>query len=327
MSTPRCASIVVVTTVAVLTTIVAACEPAARAPGGDTPAALPHRTSVDSEAPQTSSSGWNDDAGPFLLVATERDSISIVVLPGIQGERAAIDAEFNASTIRGAQVTLFNRGGRTGLARIGGKATPGEDEGCIGWPLVEITPVRGSLPPWTIGLIAPRVASIALDSIEMLSARDSTDLVNEVVRVASTLPVDSNVAQLSGLPFLVDDLRRLRASGKEIIVANVVRRVHQEANPLEERAFLIAEREHLLSETTADGNQPLKLRLVFNVRVAGREELLEGTEVLAAFGTRNSLKLMLVVARESDRGVRYVLLARTLSGDWDTQWSSALVRC
>lgn len=189
---------------------------------------------------------------------------------------------------------------------------------------VATPPATGGLPtPWTIGFIGSRLNAISLDSVASLAPPDSAALVAEVARLASTIPVRTDAARLRGLPFFVRDVRRFQmASGVAAIVARVARGVHQEANPLEERTLLIAER---------DSSQQHELRgdyvLAFYERTVGREETLEGTEILAALAPRNAERPILVVARESEGGVQYALLERFGSRSWRVKWTSALVRC
>jgi hypothetical protein len=62
-------------------------------------------------------------------------------------------------------------------------------------------------------------------------------------------------------------------------------------------------------------------------RSVGHEETLEGSEVLGAFVYRNTLRPTLVLARESEGGVRYTLIERRGTHTWRVKWTSALVRC
>jgi hypothetical protein len=259
-----------------------------------------------------------------LLVVGDRPDAAIVVFPELQGEHAGAELRFDTTPLRGAAATLVSRAGTTGTATLGDRTTPGEEEDCVGWPMLRVVSPSGAPAPWTVGLIGARLASVPLDSVGSLSPTDSAALVAEVARLASTVPVRQAAARLRGLPFSVQDVRRFRvAPGVDAIVAQVVRHVHQEANPLEERTLLIAERDSARQqEQRAD-----RYTLVFHERAVGREETLEGSEVLAALTPRNAPRPMLVVARESEGGVRYVLLERAGPRNWGVKWTSALVRC
>jgi len=304
------------------------CDRAGEAPRVDTVTPAPPATppAVSPGAPVTS--GWDPDAGPVLLVASNRLDAAIVVFPEVQGEYAAAELQFDTTALRGATVTLVGRDGTTSTATLGGRATPEEDEEeCVGWPMLRVvvpSAPSGIPAPWTVGLIGTRVAPVPLDSVESLSATDSAALVAEVPRLASTVPVRTAAARLRGLPFSVQDVRRFRVTpGIDAIVARVVRSVHQEASPLAERTLLIAERDSARQHEQRAG----RYTLVFHERAVDREETREGSEILAALTPQGTSRPMLVVARESEAGVRYVIFERAAPRSWTVKWMSALVRC
>jgi hypothetical protein len=299
------------------------CDRASDAPHADSVTAVPpERVSIDSQRPSVPS-GWDGTAGPVLLVASERPEAAIVVFPEIQGEYAAAELQFDTATIRGSAANLITRAGHLTRVTLGGGAEPAEDEDCPGWPMLRVSPASGTLSPWNIGLLGARLTPIPLDSIGSLSTADSSALVAEVARLASAIPVRDNSRPLRGLPFSVQDVRQFRAtSGNDVIIAHVLRRVHEEANPLEERTMLIAER-----DSTDRPNMRGRYVTAFHQRSVGHEETLEGSEVLAALVQRNTSRLILVIARESEGGVRYTFIERVGKAVWRVKWTSALVRC
>jgi hypothetical protein len=303
---------------------VSSCDRAADAPRVDSVVSTPPPVpAVDSQRTPTPS-GWDATAGPVLLVAAERPDAAIVVFPEVQGEHAAAELHFDTTALRGSAVALVSRAGVISMATLGDAATRGEDEDCVGWPVLRVISPSGAPSPWSIGLLGARLTPIPLDSVASLSVADSAALVAEVARLASTVPVRENAVRLRGLPFSVQDVRRFRAmSSVDVIVALVVRRVHEEANPLEERTLLIAERD---SSRQRD-QRPGRYTLALHQRAVGREETLEGSEVLAALARRDTSQPVLVLAHESEEGVRYVLLERTGPWSWKVKWTSALVRC
>jgi hypothetical protein len=277
---------------------------------------------VSSELPVAS--GWDARAGPVLLVAGGRPDAAIVVFPDVQGAHAAAELRFDTTALHGAVAALLDRAGATSTAILGDRTTPGEEEDCVGWPMLRVASSSGVPAPWTVGLIGARLVPVPLDSVGSLSPTDSATLVVEVTRLASTVPVRQAVARLRGLPFSIQGVQRFRAApGVDAIVAQVVRRVHQEANPLEERTLLIAERDSAQQQEQRTG----RYTVVFHQRAVGREETLEGSEILAALAPQDMLRPMLVVARESEGGVRYLLLERAGPRTWRVKWMSALVRC
>jgi hypothetical protein len=103
----------------------------------------------------------------------------------------------------------------------------------------------------------------------------------------------------------------------QAIVAHLVRKVNQEANPQEEQTLLIAERD---SGATSGPYQ-----LVYAERTHGLEEQSTTPEVVA--GVVIAGRPTLLVARDSDEGVAYVMLERTAPRQWRIRWTSARTRC
>jgi hypothetical protein len=297
------------------------CGGAGDAPRRDTTVSVPPATPPGAVPETAVSSGWDASAGPVLLVASARPDLAIVVYPEIQGEYAVADLQFDTARVRGARATLVDRAGQTATGTLAERISPGDEEDCVGWPTLRLVTPSGAPAPWRVGFLAPRLVPIVLDSIGSLSPKDSAALVAEVARLASTVPVRAAAARLRGLPFSVQDVWRFRiAPGIDGIVARVVRNIHQEASPIEERTLLIAERdsaeEHLRRYT-----------LVFHERAVGEEETLEGNEILAALKPPDASRPMIILARESEGGLRYTVLGRTGPRSWEVTWTSALVRC
>jgi hypothetical protein len=301
------------------------CDRARDAPRVDTVPPLPPPSTPLVDSPGVPvASGWEAGAGPVLLVVGDRPDAAVVVFPDVQGEHAAAELRFDTTALRGSVAMLVSRAGTTSTVTLGDRTTPGEEEDCVGWPMLRVVSPSGVPAPWTVGLIGARLAPVPLDSVGSLSPPDSAALMAEVARLASTVPVREAAARLRGLPFSVQDVQRFRvAPGVDAIVAQVVRRVHQEANPLEERTLLIAERDSAQQQDQHRG----RYTVVFHERTVGREETLEGSEILAALTPQTRLRPMLIVARESEGGVRYVLLERASPRTWRVKWTSALVRC
>lgn len=299
------------------------CNRASDAPRFDSVTVVrPEAAAVDSQRPPTPS-GWDATAGPVLLVASERPEAAIVVFPEVQGEHAAAELQFDTTALRGSTAALFTRAGEVSSATLGEGTQPAEEEDCAGWPMLRLSSPSGTVAPWSIGLVGSRIVPVTLDSIGSLSAADSSALVADVARLASMVPVRESATRLRGLPFSVRDIRRFQTrAGTDVIAAHVVRRVHEEANPLEERTLLIAERDR--SERP---NVRGRYAIAFHQRSVGHEETLEGSEVLGAFVYRNTSRPTLVVARESEGGVRYTLIERSGAHTWRVKWTSALVRC
>ena len=270
---------------------------AVQTPAGTTPAAA---TAQDNS--------WNRDAGPLLLVQGESAEEAIVVLPS-DNDSAAVLRQLPAS-----HASLFGRGGLQLSAQFGMAAREREPE-CRVWPL-QLGPGHAG-DTWAVGFMGGTVQPIPMDSIEMLSSRDSMALAAEASRLASSATAATGPS-FEGLRFVAHDVRRFELSpGVHALVAHLIRRVNQEANPQEEQTLIIAERD---SGVTTGPYQ-----LVYADRSSGLEEQVVSPEVIA--GLRVGGRPTLIIARDSEAGVSYVLLERTGLRQWKVRWVSAPTRC
>ena len=257
-------------------------------------------------------SGWVRSAGPALLIQGETRDEAIVLLP-TDSDRVA-SSRLDALGTENADVALFGRGGTRFTAQLGPPPPP--DAECRVWTLRS---VHGEDPTstWAVGFVGGQAAPLALDSVDVLSSRDSLALAAEASRLASTVTA-TTAPSFQGLRFAAHDIRRFEVlPGVHAIVAHLIRKVNQEANPQEEQTLLIAERD---SGVTSGPYQ-----LVYAERTHGLEESTTTPEIIA--GVRIAGRPMLVVARDSEEGVAYALLERTGSRRWRIRWTSGLTRC
>lgn len=258
-------------------------------------------------------SGWIRSAGPALLVQGETRDVAIVLLP-TEGDSAAA-ARLNVLGKQGAEVALFGRGGTRLAAQLGAPPVTLDAE-CRLWPLRAVHG-EGAENTWAVGFVGGQTMPLALDSVDVLSSRDSLALAAEASRLASAVTA-TTAPSFQGLRFTAHEIRRFEAlPGVQALVAHLVRKVNQEANPQEEQTLLIAERD---SGVTAGPYQ-----LVYAERTHGLEETTTMPEVIA--GVRIAGRPVLVVARDSDAGVAYALIERTGPRRWRIRWTSALTRC
>ena len=290
----------------------AGCERGTPASRADTVTLQPEIQALSS-ARSESTSGWPQGAGSALLIQGETRDEAIVLLPEPADSGAA--AHFDTLGYRGAEVTLLGRGGARLSAQLGPPPARGDAE-CIVWPLRGVRSA-GADTTWAVGFSSGQVTTLVLDSVEVLSTRDSLALVAEASRLASSVTVPTPPS-FQGLRFSVHDIRRFETSpGVQAIVAHLMRKVNQEANPQEEQTLLIAERD---SGVTAG-----PYRLVYAERTHGLEETTITPEVIA--GVRIAGKPTLIVARDGDEGVAYAMLERTSAGRWIVRWTSSRTRC
>lgn len=273
---------------------------------------VPAESAAVSVASPNAGSGWDASAGPVMLVQGETREEAIVLLPS-EDDSAAAD-ELTGLGERAAVATLIGRGGERFTARLG---TPVQlpDAECRTWPLHAVEGDAAST--WSIGFLTDRVQPLALDSVDLLSSRDSALLAAEASRLASAVTAIT-APSFQGLRFTAHDMRRFQAApGVQALVAHLIRKVNQEANPQEEQTLLVAERD--------SGVTSGPYRLVYAERTHGLEESATTPEVIG--GVTIAGRPTLVVARDSDAGVAYVLLERTGKGPWRVRWTSGLTRC
>ena len=263
---------------------------------------------------------WSDDAGPALVVATDSGR-GVVVLPAYTDSTLTDTTTFDLSPLRGTRLDLFARPGASGVGAVFPTATRTvAGAGCTSWPEAAVAP--GNAPfarTWTIGFAAGRARPVPLDPLAALAGPDSARLAAEITRVASTVPDDPG-SIFRGLPFSVRDAWRLQAApGTDALIAGVLRRINQEANPRVEHLLLVAERD---SGTTGG-----RFRVAYFERTSGLEETLEMSDVLAAVSLGSPPRATIVLARDYGDGAAYALLERTGARSWRIRWSSAYTGC
>ncbi|NUR19379.1 MAG: hypothetical protein HOQ12_07570 [Gemmatimonadaceae bacterium] len=269
-------------------------------------------------------SGWSPDAGSVLLVASDIPGVAQVIFPEVTDSTFGDSTLTDLAPVRGTRVTLYSRRGEAGTAIVAGedstaRADSSSDE-CEGWPAVRLrNEGRTAAGSWTVGLVTGRAQSIPLDSIERLSHADSARLANEVTRLASGLP-DDTARAFRGLPYSVHGVRRFQpAPGVEALVADVARRINQEANPREEQILIVAERD--------SGRADSPWRPAFVERASGHEGSVQTHDVLAALAIGPSHRPSLLVARYVSDGIAYLLLERVGPARWNLRWVSAASDC
>jgi hypothetical protein len=168
---------------------------------------------------------------------------------------------------------------------------------------------------WRVGLEKGRAAGIRLISMDGMQGDDSARLVRDVITSATHLADVSSAFR--GIPFYVRKAYRLESPPLSVIVAELVRKINEEANPREEHVLLIAERQG------GDRNY----QMVFHTRSAGVEESLETSDVLAAFRLVKSGQPALVVSFDYEDGGKIGLVERISGNEWRLVWKSAYTGC
>ncbi|MDQ6829161.1 MAG: hypothetical protein M3081_09885 [Gemmatimonadota bacterium] len=301
----------------VLALMLAACDQTRKPPRSDTTHVVTTTPPVvESITPRAVQSTWDSAAGPMMLVREDSAALAAVIFPQYTDSLLPDTVRFSSVGIRAATVDLFARSGRVGRARIATLAgmewiTPGATE----WPTATLAPLEStSLPRWMIGFAAGRAQPVPLDSIAGATRVDSAQFVAEVARLASALPNDTASA-FRGIPFAVRlALRFTSAPGVQALVADIIRRVPQEANPVEEHILLVAERD--------SGATTGRYHTVYGERTSGTEEGIETTEILAAVRIGSSARPTIVLERQGYESLAYSLLERVGATAWKVKWTS-----
>lgn len=263
-------------------------------------------------AGSAASSGWDEGAGPVLLVAGERPGDVLVIYPQVLGEDGP--DTLDVADYAGASATLVSRNGIVGKATLGSAAEL-EDSACVPWPRVSTPP---GTPSWTVGFVLDRVDAVGVDSVSGMAPRDSARFVADIARRASALPAiraEEGAESFHGLPFVVNSAVRFTHAGTQVAVAHVMRRVNVEANPLEEHTLLVLER-------PGDDDQ---WTVAHSEHAVGPEDTVMRTELLGVVRLRG--RLTLVLALDGGDGVAYALLQRSGAGQWRQIWRSAEPGC
>lgn len=243
-----------------------------------------------------------------------------MVTPERQGEvDAGVDVNDPAAFAR-SEFILVDRAGRAHTARFGGWVSAPEYKGCSPWPVAQLVDASGASPDWTAGFAGTSPLPVPMDSLSGMGRRDSARVAAVVSRLASLVrrPVS---AGFQGLPYSVQQVHRFEVQpGVQAIAAVAVRRMAQDASPLEERTFLVA-------ESDSGQTSPRAYHLVYDERVSGSEETIESVEVLAAIRMAPRAPLTLVLSRDYGSTRGFALLEREANREWAVRWTSARMRC
>jgi hypothetical protein len=223
---------------------------------------------------------------------------------------------FELRGIDSISVDFFNPHGIVASTVLRVASQRPDASGCVNWPSGNLT---SAIPAgWRIGLEKGRASGLSLDSLAAMNSQDSARFVTEALEATSTLSSSSSSdSAFRGLPFSVRRGYRIGLSPSPVIVAEVVRKINEEANPREEHTLFLAERE------AAGGSYRVK----FSKRSAGREETLEASDVLAAIRLKRTNNPAIVITLEYEDGGKVGLLEKFPGGGWNMRWRSAYTGC
>lgn len=261
-----------------------------------------------------SQSGWDSTAGPFMVIQASKDSTdAALVLPGLTDSSLASTGHFELGALRNTPLDLFNVQGLVGSSILNVVSQSVDPAGCPNWPRGQLA---ASVPGgWKVGLEKGRATGMQLRSMDGMQGEDSARLISEVLNIATHLTGGGTA--FTGIPFSVRKAYQLETPALSLIVAEIVRRINEEANPREEHLLLLAERQ------AGEGN----FHIAFHTRSAGAEESLETSDVLAGFTLIKSGRPAVAVTFDYEEGGKIGLLERVSQNEWKLVWKSAYSGC
>jgi hypothetical protein len=249
----------------------------------------------------------------IVSIGSGGDSVA-VVLPEATDSTVA---SFQGITppISGLTFDLFGRNGKVSSS-VAALPLPSRDttQDCDAWPVAKLKSAHSN---WRVGFATGHVHAIPLDSIDAMPSADSAGLAASLARTAATLPIVSDPT-FKGLPFRVRSAYTFRLDSTEIVIADVVRSVNEEANPRLEHLLIIGER---------PAGTRGKFDVAYYSRTAGAEETTQATEVMAATLIGAAKRPAIIVNIEYDDGGKLGLIERTGPGEWRASWTSAYTDC
>jgi len=244
-------------------------------------------------------SDWVSELGDLLVVPSDSDNTGVVIFPATPSPRL----------VSSAPLTLLSASGDSAPSRA--SLVVSDSQVCGEAQTIRLRDTVAKA--WSVGLLRRSAAPLKMDSIEALPSADSARFAAEMARLASAQPTTRD-SRFAGLPFVVLSARRFEARELEIVVAHLVRRLPQEATPLEEHSLVIAERLAAADKGPYD--------VMYYQRSEGTEETADHYEVLAAI--RGAETTFLLLARDQEARTSYEILERGKTGGWRIRWARTL---
>ena len=304
---------------AVLAATLVACDRPKSDSPGDSTGANGLRSGGDSVSTIVTASGWDIENGPFIVLPTVDGGMTAGSLLRPEATELTVGDTTGIGRVSAdGRLDLFSRSGKIGEARFSVDASARVDPGCTAWPVARLVAGNSALPAasWTAAFAAGRVDAIVLDSIEGMAPRDSARFAASLTRIASALSDDTSKT-FRGLPFVVLRAYRSRGLDKSFVVAILVRRVNQEADPREERLVMVVD---------LKGDDPTGWEVGWKERASGREDELIVAEPLLAYRISDNADIHLLFGRDDGVALSAAVLVRDQSG-WHVQWESAVAGC
>lgn len=300
---------------AVVAALALACgdrEPEPRAP-------VPPPAPVEAPRPPVADlTGWPKGLGrAFVIRLGSPDNAYRLVVPEL-GSRRFADSLLSVRIGDSIPVVLLGRRGRAGdaVARVVDAETGAG--ACVTWPSAEISGAAAVGRPggaWRVAAERDSVTPIAVDSLLGMTSADSASLTDAVLSLLPSLPPATDSA-MRGIPFTVMRAYRLRVSGIPVVAAELARTSSTEADPRQQRLFLVGEQRNGSS-----------YQLVYSRDASGPADMMPVTELIVALTSQRSRGAILILGVEGPRGLQLLLVQRTGSRQWRPSWGSVVEFC
>jgi hypothetical protein len=269
------------------------------------------------EAEPAVNTGWNEDvAGPVMLVSMpDNQSGAFVILPALTDSMLAAAPYARTDSVTVVEMELMGRAGLAGTVNVNLSRLSESRQECPAWPSAELSDTLQR--PWRVGLAKGVAVPLRLDSLEIMGHTDSAAVTRELARLSS-IAAEGDDPAFQGLPFTVRRAYRFAIPGTVIIAGEVIRRINEEANPREEHLLLIAERSSGVSG---------EYSAAFHTRVAGKEDAVRTSEILAVLRFVKNDRAAIVVSFDYGDGGRTALVEREGNRRWRITWRSAYTGC
>ncbi|MGK2935839.1 MAG: hypothetical protein ACSLFE_11455 [Gemmatimonadaceae bacterium] len=278
-----------------------------------TPAAVP-------SPPVAELTGWPAGLGRALVLRLTSPEESYRLIVPELGDRRFADSSISVKVGDSLPVALLGRRGKAGEALLSVVDAEAGAGACVTWPSVQLAGARfeqrAGAAGWRVAVERDSVTPVVVDSLLGMRSDDSASFSRAIYSLLPNTPALTD-STLRGIPFVIRRGYAFSAAGVSIMAAELVRTSSSEADPREQRVFVVGER---TSGEQAHG-------LAFSSDETGRTDNTPVTELLATVVSTQSRRPILVIGVEASDGMRVQLIQRVARRQWRGTWTSVVKFC